>query len=237
MPDLLLLCGVTQDWPMAVVEALGSAPAFRVFRAEKACHLEQKSRFDASIFPLDALEALRSAVGYERLGSMLVVADRTDETGRIAAFALGAADCISPDISGAELRARLAGILRRQAGARPGVPPVNDQGGNWYLNLTRHFLVSPNGERIELAETSFQALLALSAAPRRVVSRSTLGNALGSGECTKVRNADVVIARLRQTLGRHDPSGSSLVVTIRNEGYQLARDIRRDEHGIIIFNP
>lgn len=236
MPDVLLLCGVNQDWPMAVVEALGSAPAFRVFRAEQACHLKQKSRFDASILPLDALEAIRSVVEYEQLGSMLVVADRNDERGRIAAFALGAADCISPDISGAELKARLAGILRRQAGASPGVPPVNDQGGNWYLNLTRHFLVSPNGERIELAETSFQALLALASRPRRVVSRSTLGIALGRAEWTKVRNVDVIVARLRQTLGRHDPSGSSLVVTIRNEGYQLARDIHRDEHGIIILN-
>ena len=219
-----------------MLEALTSAPALKVIRAQQVCHLERQACFDAAILPLDALETFRCAVGHERLGAILVVADRDDERGRINAFALGAADCIPPDISGAELRARLAGILRRQAGAPPGAPRAGYQGGNWYLNLRRHFLVSPNGDRIELAEKSFQALLALASRPRRVLSRSFLVIALESGECTKVRNADVIIARLRQTLGRHDPSGSSIVATVRNEGYQLARDIDRDEHGIIILN-
>lgn len=219
-----------------MAEALASAHTTRRLHVTELDDLDDSVRFDASILPISILAVSRSALGDARLGAILVVADRGDEHGRVTAFASGAADCIAPDIPAAELRARLAGILRRRAGAPPGSHGAGKQGGYWYLNLTRHYLVSPHGERIELPGSTFEIFLALAGRPRRVLSRPFLVSALGSGKRTSSRNIDVIITRLRQTLERYDPSGPSLIATVRNEGYQLARDIQRDEHGITILD-
>jgi DNA-binding response OmpR family regulator len=236
MPDLLLLSSASHDWRTSMSEALSSEHTTRLLRVTDLHDLaDANTRFDASILGICTLDAIRSAVGFERLGAILVVADRTDEQGRVAALESGVADCIAPDISGSELRARLAGILRRRAGAPPGSPAVGTQSGHWYLDLTRHFLTSPRGERIELPGATFEIFQALASRPQRVLSRSFLGSVLGNGKRTSARNIDVIITRLRHTLERHDPSGVALITTVRNEGYRMARDIQRDEHGITIL--
>lgn len=237
MPDLLLLSSASQDWRTSMSEALSPAHTTRLLHVADLHSLANaNTRFDASILGICSLDAIRSAVGFERLGAILVVADRADEKGRVAALESGVADCIAPDISGSELRARLAGILRRRAGTPPGCSAVNTDCGRWYLNITRHFLTSPQGDRIELPGATFEVFQALASRPQRVLSRSFLIGVLGNGKRTSARNIDVIIARLRRTLQRHDPSGASLIATVRNEGYRMARDIQRDDHGITIIN-
>lgn len=236
MPDLLLLYSAGQDWRTSMSEALSSAHTTHLLRVADLRNLaDPNTRFDASILAVCTLDAIRSEVGFERLGAILVVADRNDEQGRVAALESGVADCIAPDIPGSELRARLAGILRRRAGAPPGSPDFSSQSGHWYLNLTRHYLTSPQGERIELPGATFDIFQALVSRPQRVLSRSFLVSVLGNGKRTSTRNIDVIITRLRHTLERHDPAGAALITTVRNEGYRVARDIQRDEHGITIL--
>ena len=234
MPNLLLLGLANLDWHTPLFEAIASRYTTTLLGLAELDTLERGVRFDASIVPLNALRFLRSTEPYERLGAILVVADRADENGRIAAFAWGATDCIASDISGAELNARLAAIFRRCAGA-PTTPQLTQSlSGTWYLNVTRRYLVSPHGQRIELPGSTFEIFLALASRPRRVLSRSFLVVALGNGKHADTRSIDVIITRLRKILDRNCPSGAAMIGTVRNEGYQLARDVQRDEHGFRI---
>jgi DNA-binding response OmpR family regulator len=236
MAEIFALTTASQLSTVNMAEALSSSHAITLVSASEPDDLADKAgHFDISILPITAFELALATIGRDRLGAIVVVADRADEQGRVAAFAAGAADCVVPDIPGAELLARVAGILRRRGGAAPGPQIARPSHGHWHLNVTRRYLVSPAGDRIELPGSTFDVLFALSDRPRRVLSRSFLVSALNNGRVTSSRNIDVIVTRLRQTLDRYDPSGSSLITTVRNEGYQLARDIRRDEHGIVIL--
>lgn len=235
MPNLLLLYDSFQDWHVPLSESLTpdhTTTLLHVANLEKL----QNPKFDASILSLDSIDILCPRMLEGPLGAVLWVTDPADVNGRVSAFASGATDCIAPDISSAELKARLASILRRRVEVLPSAQLTRSHAGTWYLNATRRYLVSPTGQRIELAGSTFELFLALASRPRRVLSRSFLSSALGNGKRTNARSIDVIVTRLRKILERHCLSGASIIATVRNEGYQLARDVQRDEHGIVILN-
>ncbi|MDO7841870.1 winged helix-turn-helix domain-containing protein [Sphingomonas immobilis] len=218
MAEVLVLISDGQHWPVHVAQALSSYHAIKLIPvSEPGILMDRTGHYDLSILPIGVFELALVAVGRDRLGAIVVVAERSDEYGCVAAFAGGAADCVSPDMPGAELRARITGILRRRSGVAPGPQLTSSSNGHWYLNVTRRYLVSPAGNRVELPGSTFEVLVALADRPRRILSRSFLVSALNNGRVTSARNVDVIVTRLRQALDRHARSGSSLIATVRNE--------------------
>jgi two-component system phosphate regulon response regulator PhoB len=144
---------------------------------------------------------------------IIMLTAKAEDDDELVGFALGADDYIRKPFSVKLLLARVAAVLRRQAGAESGcevlaVGPVT-------LDHGRHEVLVA-GQRLELTVTEFRILAALMAARGRVLTREQLiDSVLGQGAPVTNRAMDVHIAALRRKLG----PAAGCVETIRGVGY------------------
>ncbi len=165
---------------------------------------------------------------------ILMLTARGETTDRIVGLEVGADDYISKPFEPRELVARIQSVLRRTQSAidhtiRPGSDSVSFDG--WTLQLAMRQLVSATGTVIPLSNAEFRLLNVFLEHPNRVLTRDfLLEEARGRNMDLFDRSIDILVSRLRQKLNegaQSDDAASSLVKTVRGEGYMFDATVKR----------
>jgi DNA-binding response OmpR family regulator len=169
---------------------------------------------------LDLVRRVRDADGLASRANpavpILVLSGRCDELDRVRAFEAGADDMVGKPFSYAELRLRIAALLRRlePAGRTAGRLRV----GDLEVDASSREVVL-RGRRIELSQKEFALLRALASQPTKVWTKEELLRSVwGFRSMGATRTLDSHACRLRQKLGA---DGDRFVVNVWGVGYRL----------------
>jgi DNA-binding response OmpR family regulator len=166
---------------------------------------------------VDGVEALRRIRQASRVPVIMLTA-RGDDVDRIIGLELGADDYVAKPCTPRELTARLRAILRRVQPHAPSAGPIEVSGLVLWPEKRR---VEWRGKPVELTSMEFNVLEVLMRNAGRVVTKKELSEqALGRPLARFERSIDVHLSSIRQKLG----AASSLIHTVRGQGYHLARE-------------
>lgn len=178
---------------------------------------------DITMPRMDGLEVCRRLRARGNL-PVLFLSSRDDEIDRIVGIELGADDYVVKPFSPREVVARAGAILRR-ASATTSRPETETAAGTLIergglrIDLAG-YAAQWTGEAVDLTAREFELLLALAAAPGRVLSRDQLIDRLhGPGFAVSDRTIDSHVRNLRAkfaTAGCHD-----LIETRPGIGYRI----------------
>jgi DNA-binding response OmpR family regulator len=173
---------------------------------------------------MDGLEVCREIQRSDWVPVLMLTA-RTEETDKVAGFAVGADDYLTKPFSLRELAARVKAILRRMERIRQTSPtePVNRF--DLMVDPARRRVVKGPDE-IPLTPLEFEILLALARSPGVVFSREQLMDRVwGYRDYAGGRVVDSHVARIRRKLG--DEAGEPRYIrTVHGVGYAFREDGR-----------
>lgn len=152
--------------------------------------------------------------------AIMVMVTSDDPNLRIEALEAGADDCFSQRLGSREIKARVAGLLRRAAfgAAALSTSRVLFFDG-WSIDPHKRSLTDPTGRLVELTSAEFDLLWAFCRHSGKTLSRQTLLTLTRVGAARPVdRSIDVHINRLRRKI-EVDPHRPKLLRTVRLGGY------------------
>jgi two-component system KDP operon response regulator KdpE len=153
---------------------------------------------------------------------ILVISARGEERDKVAALEQGADDYVTKPFGLAELRARIAALLRRAAGPEgdaTGLVRV----GPLVLDPARR-TVTCDGVLLDLTPREYELLKTMLAFRGRLLTKGRLLRAVwGSAYSEEGHYLHVYVSRLRRKLDAADPSGraSGLIVAEPGVGYRI----------------
>lgn len=148
---------------------------------------------------------------------ILVISARSDTTDVVSALEDGADEYVTKPFEIPELIARVRALLRRADEVWEDKPITV---GNLEIDPTGYRIVK-NGTEIVLSNLEFRLLLEMARRPGRVFSREVLLDKVWSYDYMgDPRVVDATVKRLRDKI-EDDPSGPTIVVTVRGAGYRL----------------
>ena len=165
----------------------------------------------------DGLTIIRQ-VRREAATPILVLSARGDERDRVTALDQGADDYLTKPFGLAELRARIAALLRRAAG------PMADAGGRLTvgqvtIDIARRE-VRVRGEPVELTPREYELLKVLLGRAGSVVTRTRLLRAVwGQAYSDESHYLHVYVSRLRRKLA--EAGAADLIVAEPGVGYRV----------------
>lgn len=171
--------------------------------------------------------ALVHRLALESGATIIIISGRGATADRVTGLELGADDYIVKPFDPAEVVARVRARLRRgRAGPGPGGTVARFAG--WAAVFDRYVLISPEGAEVPFSHAEGEVLRLFLDAPRRLISRAQMQEALGgaAGESFD-RAMDVRISRLRAKLGE-DPKNPTLIKTIYGAGYLFLGEVAWD---------
>ena len=176
---------------------------------------------DVMLPDLDGFEVCRRIRASSDVPVLMLTA-RGDDTDRIVGLELGADDYLPKPFNPRELLARLRAILRRSAGARPGVRDVMRFG---------RLEIDPGSRKVTLGDTTcaltgyqFDVLWELATNAGRVMSRERLMEGLRGDSLEAFdRSIDVHVSRIRAAI-EDDPRHPRRIITVRGAGYVFASE-------------
>lgn len=169
---------------------------------------------DVMMPEMDGMEACRELREISTLSNTVItfLTARNEDYSQIAGFEAGADDFISKPIRQRVLVSKIKALLRR-SGAAEANSEVNLGG----ISIDKEkYLVSKDGESIQLPKKEFELLVLLSSSPGRVFTRETILNTIwGNDVIVGDRTIDVHIRKLREKLG------DDYFKTIKGVGYKF----------------
>lgn len=155
----------------------------------------------------------------DKLVPVLMLSARSAEADKVTGLELGADDYLTKPFGVAELRARVAALLRRASAASLAKPGGDEfKIASLTVEAASSALVAANGERTELTPLELGILRFLNAHRGEVVSRENLLAGLwGVAYTGTTRTIDTRIGRLRQKMG----AAGALIETVYAAGYRL----------------
>jgi two-component system, OmpR family, KDP operon response regulator KdpE len=164
-------------------------------------------------------------VRHDATTPILVMSARGEERDKVAALEAGADDYVTKPVGMAELRARIAALLRRAGG------PAADQDGvlrvgNVAVDVARH-QASVGDVVLDLTPREYELLKVLVGQPGRLFTKGRLLRAVwGTAYGDASHYLHVYVSRLRRKLGEADPTGQarSLIIAEPGVGYRVAED-------------
>lgn len=169
---------------------------------------------DVMMPEMDGMEACRELREISTLSNTVItfLTARNEDYSQIAGFEAGADDFISKPIRQRVLVSKIKALLRR-SGAAETTSELNLGG----ISIDKEkYLVSKDGESIQLPKKEFELLVLLSSSPGRVFTRETILNTIwGNDVIVGDRTIDVHIRKLREKLG------DDYFKTIKGVGYKF----------------
>jgi two-component system alkaline phosphatase synthesis response regulator PhoP len=157
---------------------------------------------------------------------IILLGNGGDEADIVAGLEAGADDFMAKPVRLAELRSRIAALLRRQRYVRR-IPPLRL--GHVVLDHSAR-VVTCDAQPVPLTYTEYELLFLLICQRDRVLSREELLRAArGDATFTDPRSIDVYIRHLRLKLER-DPSLPMLIQTVRGVGYKATQPSAATAH-------
>jgi DNA-binding response OmpR family regulator len=166
---------------------------------------------------MDGLEVCKE-IQRQSWTPVLMLTARTEETDKVAGFAVGADDYLTKPFSLRELAARVKAILRRieRINAHADDGPIEQAGLS--IDPTRR-RVSVDGVEVGLTPLEFEILHTLARDPGIVLSRDQLMDRVwGYRDYAGGRVVDSHVARIRRKLGE-DGSEPRFIRTVHGVGY------------------
>jgi two-component system, OmpR family, phosphate regulon response regulator PhoB len=164
---------------------------------------------------MDGLEVC-SELQRDRWVPVLMLTARTEESDKIAGFAVGADDYLTKPFSPQELVLRVGAILRRLAQAPQQAADIL-RIGTLQIDRGAH-RVAVNGHDVELTPTEYRLLVTLAERRGRVQARGHLLETVWeAAPDIQTRTVDMHVQRLRTKLG----GAGDLIETVRGFGYRL----------------
>jgi two-component system, OmpR family, response regulator len=167
--------------------------------------------------------ALVHRLALESGAAIIIISGRAQVQDRVTGLELGADDYIIKPFEPAEVVARVRARLRRDRDGHGTSQTARFEG--WTAQFDRYLLVSPEGTETPFTHAEGEVLRLFLEAPKRLVSRAQMQEALGGGAGDSFDRAmDVRISRLRAKLGE-DPKSPRLIKTIYGAGYIFIGDV------------
>lgn len=158
---------------------------------------------------------------------IIMLTGKDDPVDQIIGLEVGADDYVTKPFDERQLLARIRSLLRRKMVASSGTNNNQVTGGQkirfegWVLDIYRHELVSPCGERLELTSHEFRLLEIFVHNAGGVMSRDQIMQHLYDRNWSQNdRSVDVLVGKLRKKI-EEDPANPKLILTIRNFGYKF----------------
>jgi len=166
--------------------------------------------------------ALVHRLALESGASIIIISGRAQVQDRVTGLELGADDYIIKPFEPAEVVARVRARLRQP---RPGPAASNTaRFAGWTAHFDRYVLEGEAGEEVSFSHAEGEVLRLFLGAPKRLISRAQMQEALGGAGESFDRAMDVRISRLRTKLGE-DPKNPRLIKTIYGAGYIFLGDV------------
>jgi two-component system KDP operon response regulator KdpE len=194
------------------------AAALRAWDADRADLI----LLDLGLPDLDGVTVVRH-VRREATTPILVLSARADERDKVATLEAGADDYVTKPFGLDELRARIAALLRRSAGASAD-PAGRIRLGSVVVDVPAH-RVTVADRPVELTPREFELLKVMAAQPGRLLTKGRLLRAVwGTAYADEAHYLHVYVSRLRRKLGAADPEGraGSLITAEPGLGYRIA---------------
>jgi two-component system KDP operon response regulator KdpE len=200
-----------------VVEARSVADALRRWEAARPDLIV----LDLGLPDRDGLTVVRR-VRRDATTPILILSARAEETDKVAALEAGADDYVTKPFGMAELRARIAAVLRRAGGPSADATGIVSL-GPVVLDVARH-TVSVAGVPVDLTPREYELLKVMLGQPGRLLTRGRLLRAVwGDAYSDEGHYLHVYISRLRRKLAAADPSGRArdLIAAEPGVGYRV----------------
>jgi two-component system KDP operon response regulator KdpE len=201
-----------------VVEAADVASALRSWDAERPDLI----LLDLGLPDGDGGSVVRR-VRRESTTPILVLSARGAERDKVAALEAGADDYVTKPFGLAELRARVAALLRRTAG-QAADPAGMVSLGPVMLDVVRH-VATVGGTPVDLTPREYELLKTMLSNPGRLLTKARLLRAVwGTAYADEGHYLHVYVSRLRRKLAAADPAGDTrdLIVAEPGVGYRIA---------------
>ncbi|WP_318306533.1 response regulator transcription factor [Amycolatopsis solani] len=181
---------------------------------QRGLHLGLTGRYDVMIIDrrlpvLDGLELVRQLRARAVTTRVLVLSALGELADRVGGLDAGADDYLVKPFEAEELLARLRALGRRDLEGAESLPL-----GTAALDLRRHEVVLPRGERITLSGREFELLRTLAQRPKAIHPRASLRTNVFA-DSTGESIVDTYVYYLRRKLGR------DVVRTVHGLGYQI----------------
>jgi two-component system, OmpR family, response regulator len=217
-----------------VVRVVSSIPDLRsalIMRGADLLILDELAVGDEDLMHICRSIRLTSSV------AIMVLGETEEPDDRIRLLEAGADDCLSRLLDMREIRARVAGLLRRAAfgaGALSMGSVLRFAG--WSIDPHRRLLEDPSGRNVDLTAAEFDLLWAFCRHSGKTLSRRTLLGFTRVGAARPVeRSVDVHVSRLRRKI-EFDPHRPIFLRTVRLGGYVFTPRVEAvlldaDHHG------
>ena len=201
-----------------VAEAPSAAEALRHWDAERPDLI----LLDLGLPDADGATIIRR-VRREATTPILVLSARASEPDKVTALEAGADDYVTKPFGLAELRARVAALLRRTVG------PAADTDGSIHhgplrIDLTRR-VATVHDRPLDLTPREYELLRTMASQPGRLLTKARLLRAVwGTAYADEGHYLHVYVSRLRRKLAAADVDGSirDLIVAEPGVGYRVA---------------
>lgn len=147
---------------------------------------------------------------------VVILTANEDTSTRLAALEIGADDYLTKSVSPEELMLRIRNILGRKSNHQPHPANMHVRIGEWTYDASAQTVWSHTGETANLTASELRVLMALTRAPKRVLSRDDILDAIAmDGDAPSLRMIDSYVSRLRKKLGAPKEIG-----TVPGMGYR-----------------